>query len=103
MTFIVLGSRVFGFRFFRSRRTKTCYSVYYPIYGRKGVSINTIGRYCRVLAQFCMFLLGYDDFYCFGVSRFRFSFFQWMTFSILPAMHANIFTFEVFAVDMCSR
>ena len=76
MTFIVLGSRVFGFRFFGAEETKICYSVYYPTYGRKGVLINTIGRYCRVLAQFRMFLLRYNDFYCLGVSRFRFSFFS---------------------------
>ena len=59
MTFIFLGSRVFGFRFFWSRRTKTCYSVYYPTKGRKATSINTIGRYCRVLSHLRMFLLRY--------------------------------------------
>ena len=35
---------------------------------RKGVFINTIGRYGRGLAQFCMMcLLRYNYFYCFGV------------------------------------
>ena len=81
MTFIVLRSRLFRFSFFQSRRTTTCYSVYYPHIGYKGVSINTIGRYYIVLAQFCMFLLRYDarDMMTFIVlmSRlFRFSFFQ---------------------------
>jgi len=49
--------------------------VYYPTLGRKGVSINTIGRYCRVLSQFRVFLSRSNYFYCFGVSRFRFSVF----------------------------
>ena len=39
----------------QSRITKTCQSVYYHTQGRKGVSTNTIGRYCRVLSQFRMF------------------------------------------------
>ena len=64
------------FLLFRSRRTKTCYSVYYPIQGRKGVSINTIGRYCRVLSQFRMFISRQNGFYFLGVSCFRFSFFS---------------------------
>ena len=130
MTFIVLGVSRFRVSFFRSRRTKTCYSVHYPhigqkrvidkynwevlqsfgpvpcvfieiqndfccfsgrvpgfvfsgihwepkygkhaivcitpTQGRKGVLINIIGRYCRVLAQFRMFLSRYNDFIVLG-------------------------------------
>ena len=80
LVLLFLGSRVFGFRFFRSRRTKTCYSVYYyPTQGRKGVSINSIGRYCRVLSQFRMFLSRQNDFCCFSgrVPGFVFSGTHW--------------------------
>ena len=63
--FIVLVSRVVGFRFFEAEERKHAIVFITHTLGRKGVSINTIGRYCRVLSQFRMFLLRYNYFYCF--------------------------------------
>ena len=52
-----------------NRNMEACYSVDYPTLGRKGVLINIVGRYCRVLAQFRMFLSRYNEFYCFGTAN----------------------------------
>ena len=82
MTFIILGSYFSVFGFFGADERKHAIVCITPHWVEKGVSINTIGRYCRVLSQFRMCIFRWNGFYYFGGlafptrSRFRFSFFS---------------------------